>query len=87
MRLSDFILLNEEEKRQTVLHHGILLSKRRLPSDIIFLFQVYGFYVEACFNLETKRLEEFRMFCDTSLLQPYLDEICIEELLQPTKGR
>lgn len=81
MKLSDFILLNEEEKKQAVLHEGVLISKRAAPASFIFLFQVKNFYVEACFNPDNKDIEEFRMFDHTSLLQPYLDSICIDDLL------
>jgi hypothetical protein len=45
------------------------------------LFHVQNFYVEACFNPNSKDIEEFRMFDHTSLLQPYLDSICIDDLL------
>lgn len=81
MKLSDFILLNEEEKKQAVLNEGVLISKRKVPTSVIFLFQVQNFYVEACFNPHSKGIEEFRMFDHTSLLQPYLDSISIDDLL------
>jgi hypothetical protein len=80
MKLSDFILLDEEEKKQAVLHEGVLISKRAVPSFFIFLFQVHNFYVEACFNADSKDIEEFRMFGQTSLLQPYLDNISLDDL-------
>lgn len=81
MKLSDFILLSEEEKKQAVLHEGVLISKRKVPASVIFLFQVQNFYVEACFNPHSKDIEEFRMFDHTSLLQPYLENICIDDLM------
>ena len=81
MKLSDFILLNEEEKKLAVLHDGVLISKRALPSSFIFLFQVQNFYVEACFNPASKDIEEFRMFDHTRLLDPYLESISLDGLL------
>ena len=30
MKLSDFIMLNEEEKKLAVLHEGVLISKRKI---------------------------------------------------------
>jgi len=81
MKLSDFILLNKEEKKWTVLHEGVLLCKRQLPASVIFLFHVQRFYVEACFNSDSKEVETFRMFSDIKHLQPYLEEISIDELL------
>ena len=81
MKLSDFILLSEEGKKQAVLNEGVLISKRAAPSSFIFLFQVQKFYVEACFSLETKDIEEFRMFNHPGLLEPYLEAISLDGLL------
>lgn len=81
MKLSDFILLNEEKKKQIVLHEGVLIGKRKSLASVIFLFQVQRFYVEAFFNTENKELKEFRMFEHTTPLQPYLDSIHIDDLL------
>ena len=81
MELSDFILLNEEEKKLAVLHVGVLIGKRKDTSSVAFLFQVENFYVETFFNAHNKGIEEFRMFDQTTLLQPYLDHIRIDDLL------
>lgn len=81
MKLSDFILLDKEEKKLAVLHEGVLIGKRKEPASVRFLFQVENFYVEACFNSINKDVEEFRMFDRTALLQPYLDSISIDGLL------
>lgn len=81
MKLSDFILLNEEEKKMAVLHEGVLIGKRKEASSVAFLFQVDSFYVETFFNSGNKAIEEFRMFDQTTLLQPYLDAIAIDQLL------
>jgi hypothetical protein len=80
MKLSDFILLGEEEKKEAVLHEGVLIGKRKEPASVVFLFQIQSFYVEACFHPESKQIEEFRMFYRTRLLQPYLDSIHIGDL-------
>lgn len=81
MKLSDFILLNEEEKKLAVLHSGVLIAKRKEARSVAFLFQVNNFYVETFFNSGNKAIREFRMFDQTSLLQPYLEAISIDELL------
>lgn len=81
MKLSDFILLDEREKRQTVLNQGVLIAKRKTASTVTFLFDVESFYVEACFNAANKDIEEFRMFDPARLPQPYLDTIRLDDLL------
>lgn len=81
MKLSDFILLNEEEKTLTVLHQGILVGKRADLESLIFLFQVEGYYVETFCNMENKAIEEFRVFDNTKFLTPYLEKISLADLL------
>ena len=81
MRLSDFLLLNGEEKKLAVLHEGVLVAKRRNQDFLVFLFHFGHFYVETFCNTENKAVEEFRIFDDTRPLTPYLDEIQIDDLL------
>jgi len=45
------------------------------------LFRVEGFYVEACFNAKSRGIQEFRVFANSTLLEPYLDDIRIDDLL------
>ncbi|HEY4107532.1 hypothetical protein [Puia sp.] len=81
MRLSDFILLNEKEKKTTVLHQGVLVAKRSDSDSLVFLFQLENYYVEAFCNPEDKTIEEYRMFESLDLLSPYLESIAIDSLL------
>lgn len=82
MRISDFILLNEEEKQVTVLHEGVLIAKRQNPGYMIFLFQLGNYYVETYFSQEEKQIMEFRVFDNTRPLKPYLEAISIHDLFQ-----
>src|ERR1700727_459362 len=45
MRLSEFILLDENEKQSTVLHQGVALAKRSGVDSTVFLFQLGNYYV------------------------------------------
>lgn len=81
MRLSDFILLSEEEKKRTVFHQGALLAKSSQENKTVFLFQLYDYYVETFCNPQSKAIEEYRAFGDTSLLQLYLQAISLHGLL------
>jgi hypothetical protein len=81
MRLSDFFLLDHEEKKLAVLHQGVLIGKRKNQVSMIFLFQMEHFYVETFCNLQDKGIEEFRIFDQTKLLQPYLESIKLDDLL------
>jgi membrane-associated HD superfamily phosphohydrolase len=81
MRLSEFILLNEDEKKSTVLHQGVCLAKRSGFDSIVFLFQLGSYYVEAYCNPANKAIEEYIMFENIDVLQPYLEAIPIDNLL------
>lgn len=82
MKLSDFTMLNGEEKKFTVLHQGVLIGKRKRPELIIFLFQLNDFYVETFCDIKTKDVTEYRVFAHTKLLQPYLETIAIDDLFR-----
>jgi len=81
MKLSEFIALSEEQKRSTVLTHGVPIAKRHLSDHLVFLFQLQGYYVETycCYN--SKEIQEYRVFQNTKQLTPYLEEIPIDHLL------
>jgi hypothetical protein len=81
MKLSEFILLSEEQKKQSVLHKGVLVAKRSRGDCLIFLFQLDNYYVETHCNRASGRITEYRVFHHLSLLMPYLEEIKIDGLL------
>ena len=81
MKLSEFVLLNEQEKKSTVLHEGVLLAKRSSFDSMVFLFQLGSYYVEAYCNPANKAIEEYRMFENIDVLQPYLEAIPLDKLL------
>ncbi len=81
IKLSDFIVLDIEEKKLVTLHEGVLIAKRKNQEYIIFLFQLETFYTEMYCSLETKAILEFRVFDGTAPLTPYLESIPINDLL------
>jgi len=81
MKLSDFILLDENEKTSVVLHKGILVGKRKNEPLIAFLFQLGNYYVETWCHQQDKKVLEFTAFNNPQNLAPYLEAISIDELL------
>jgi len=81
MKLSEFILLNEGEKKCAVMNNAVALAQRNYPDVIIFLFQLDSFYIEAYCNKESKAIEEYWVLPDTNAIGHYLDAIPIDELL------
>jgi hypothetical protein len=81
MRLSEFILLNEEEKKSAVYHQGVVLAKRSNFDSVVFLFQLGSYYVEAYCNASNKAIEEYTVFDNIDVLEPYLADISLDNLL------
>ncbi len=81
MKLSDFILLSEEEKNFIVLHKGILIGKKISKNYLFFLFQLDTFYVELFCNKENKSVQEYRLFKETAQLNSYIENIPLDDLL------
>jgi hypothetical protein len=81
MKLSDFILLNEEEKKLTVLHLGVLVGKRQLYGQMVFLFQLDNYYVETYCNGRSKAVEEYRVSYNIETVSPYLESISLKGLV------
>jgi hypothetical protein len=73
MKLSEFILLSQEEKRYAVTHDGVPVAKREINDYMVFLFQLGGYYVETFCCQETKEIHEYRALYDTKHLSPYLE--------------
>ena len=81
MRLSDFIMVDEEEKKTSVLQAGVLIAKRNEIDCMVFLFHLGSYYVEAYCNPENMAIEEYVAFDNTKWLMPYLESIHIDSLL------
>lgn len=80
MKLSDFILLDVEQKTSALMHEGILVGKRSAGDRMVFLFQLEGFYVESYCNMEEKLIDQFQIHLSINSLSPYLDAISLEDL-------
>jgi hypothetical protein len=81
MKLSEFILLNEADKKRSVMQKGVLLAKRTYPHLIVFLFQLENYYIETYCNVLSKAIEEYRILPDTDALRPYLEAIPLDDLM------
>jgi hypothetical protein len=75
MRLSEFIMLPQEEKRAAVLQEGVPVAQRKLLNYMVFLFQLPDFYVETFCCTQSKEVQEYRVFHNPAHLQPYLESI------------
>ena len=48
---------------------------------MVFLFQLESYYVETYCNVKSKAIEEYRIFGNSTPLNPYLDAISLDDLL------
>jgi hypothetical protein len=81
MKLSEFILLNEVEKKHAVMTHAVALAQRTYPDLVIFLFQLENYYIETYCNVADKTIEEYRILPDINAISHYLEAISIDKLL------
>ena len=81
MKLSEFMLLNEGDKKYAVFNNAVALAKRSYPDVIVFLFQLEDYYVETYCNVANKTIEEYRVLPDTNAIGHYLEAIHIDDLL------
>ena len=80
MKLSEFIVLTQEEKRFAVVKEGVPIAQRGLLNYMIFLYQLPGFYVETVCCKQSKEITEYRVFHNAAHLVPYLNAIQIDDL-------
>ncbi|WP_276483093.1 hypothetical protein [Paraflavitalea pollutisoli] len=80
MKLSEFIVMNEAEKKRAVSTNAVAIAKRTSPGLVIFLFQIDNFYVEAYCNTSANRIEEYCVLPDTNAIGHYLESIPIDGL-------
>lgn len=81
MKLSEFILLNEKDKKYTVMNNAVALAQQSYPDTIVFLFQLDNYYIEAYCRKSDKNIEEYRVLPDANAISHYLDAIPIDDLL------
>ena len=81
MKISEFIALNEAEKKYAVMNNAVALATRTSPGLVIFLFQIEGYYVEAYCNAASKSIEEYCVLPGINAIGHYLEAITIDDLI------
>ena len=81
MKLSEFILLNEKDKKFAVMKNAVALAQRTYPDTVIFLFQLDNYYIETYCNKSSRAIEEYRVLPDLNAISHYLEAIPIDDLL------
>jgi hypothetical protein len=84
MNLHQFNQLTRNEQRVCLLTEGTFLEERSTLRHDVMLYELDGFYVEAFFLKNTNKAAFFKTFTDTTYLEPYLQQINLRELFEPT---
>lgn len=82
MKHLDYSALQELEQMKEVLQTGVLLGKRNCGFHSISLYEVDDCYAEATFHSHFNVLLDISFFNDLDRLDPYLEGINLEGLLQ-----
>jgi hypothetical protein len=80
--IEDFGLLSLSLKAKYTWSNGQLLTSRYGIHHRYLLYFLDYYYVEVSFNNNDNTIESIEPFNDTIYLEAYLNDICIENLLQ-----
>ncbi len=81
MTLYLFNKLNELMQAEVLWEDGVPIDERIESDQKAILYQLYAFYVEVFYDLESGKLKGFRSFKCTKYLMPYLEKIDLQQLL------
>lgn len=82
MTLYEYHSLSEDVQIELLYEQGIYLGKRKDRQITAVLYQLFDFYVEVLYIKYRYHIHEMKYFHSTDLLQPYLEQIDVEELMK-----
>jgi|HubBroStandDraft_4_1064222.scaffolds.fasta_scaffold981410_2 hypothetical protein len=78
--MKDFKVLQISDQMHTIEKKGVFLDRRSEGPYSVALFQIDGFYVELFFNAIKSIYKKIRIFENTALLDPYINQMDITDL-------
>ncbi len=82
MTVYDFRILTDSEQIDLLYKEGVYIGKRAYPGSTILLYQLDAFYVEIYYQKYRCFVKRLHCFTSTILLNPYLEQINVEELVK-----
>ena len=82
MTLYEFRMLSDSEQIDLLYMEGVYIGKRKQDNSIIVLYQLDGFYIEIFYRKYRSVITHVYCFTSTMLLNAYLDQINVEELVK-----
>jgi hypothetical protein len=81
MKLTQFNCLDEVRQIELLWSAGVLIGSRQEGLFKILLYQIDSFYVEVYYQYFQGKMAKIKSFVDIEYLDPYLNSINIEPLL------
>lgn len=81
MTPSEFLALHTSQQADLLYDAGIYLGKIKWGYHTRLLYQLDYFYVEISYRKYRRHVLSIQCFDDTALLDPYLENISLEELI------
>jgi hypothetical protein len=81
MLMYDFQLLPEQQQIEILYRTGVYVGKRKEGISVILLYQLESFYVEVFYIKYRSHVMQLHCFDSTELLDPYLEQIDVENLV------
>ena len=81
MGIYDYELLKENKKADMLWEKGTFLSSRAEGKMKYNLYALWSFYVEVFYDPEKNKMTKFRTFKSITPLEPYLDQVALDDLL------
>lgn len=82
MTLFEFRVLTDDEQVDHLYRDGVYIGKRKDKGVSVVLYQLGGFYVEVYYHQYRRHVCRINGFSSTGPLDPYLQEINVEDLVR-----
>jgi hypothetical protein len=83
MHFPDFETQMLSQQAGVLCREGVYLSERRAGEFLIALYALFDFYAEVWYRQQSNELVMITPFQNTARLDPYLEKINLQGLLQP----
>lgn len=81
MKMLEFKLLPREEQIAIIYQEAVYIGKQKGKRFTRLLFQLESFYVEIFYSSYRKSIYEMHYSGSTIILEPYLEQIAVEDLV------
>lgn len=82
MHFMDFQLLDIPMQANIICQRGVYLSERDEDDCLMVLYGINDYYVEVYYHLHDNEIVKFISFHSTQFIEPYLNKISLEQILE-----